>query len=134
MRTEVVCEEARILRGRRARRPRSPQGASRNTGEGVELPSPWDSEVQAHLTWTSRSGGPQRASGVHMRSSWDWFLPVLLGPLPYSVISPSETLKVLTHHSPSEHWSCSHLYLCAFFFVVYLLCKTVSFWKVKAWV
>lgn len=45
MGTEVVCEEARILRGRRARRPGSPQGASRNTGEAVEDPSPWDSEV-----------------------------------------------------------------------------------------
>ena len=43
----MVCEEASILRGRRAKRLRSPQGTSRYAGEGVELLGPWDSEVQA---------------------------------------------------------------------------------------
>lgn len=43
----MVCEEASILRGRRAKRLRSPQETSRNAGEDVELLGPWDSEVQA---------------------------------------------------------------------------------------
>ena len=47
IRGQKLCEGASILRGRRAKRLRSPQGISRNAGEGVELLGPWDSEVQA---------------------------------------------------------------------------------------
>ena len=69
MGTEVVCEEARISRGRRARRLRSPQGASRNAGEHVELSGPWDSEVQATSLGhqgTEALGGRLEDVGMHL--------------------------------------------------------------------
>lgn len=68
MGTEVVCEEARISRGRRARRLRSPQGASRNAREHVEHSGPRDSEVQAISLGhqgTEALGGHLEDVGMH---------------------------------------------------------------------
>ena len=131
---QVVCKEARNLRGGRARRPRSPQWTSRSTGEGVKSLVHGTQKSQAtslgyqgaellsrHLQYTSlafRTGS---------------FTFCLAPYLATHTLSSPWTLKILKYHYPSEFWSFSHLYLRIFSFFVYLLCKTVSFWKAKAW-